>query len=207
MSARNLVELLNRVEAAALDRHLSVTTARAAVATLLYADQYGWPSAREPLSEPEWDRLLWLLDQAGEPVPDDFMGPGCRAELVPREYLGDYGHGPRGGSLLALPGRRFVVTEYLTPRLRPGVAGAVDSVRFVGSRWRVCLRLDGQQAAEYVPLGMFVSCTMPPELLEGGGNGRGGELSTDRACGGLPAPRARPGGGQVVAAPAPESAS
>ena len=165
MRARShLADRFVRAERAAAEALFSPTDARAAVATLLWAEAFGWPTARKPLSDLEWDRVTRILHEAGEHVPGDWRDAGPDPRRLDASALKDYAAASR--TVLDLVGRAFVVVEYISPRLRIGVEGTVQTVQYVDEQWRLGLSIDRQpRPLEYLSLAMFGTCTMPPELL------------------------------------------
>ena len=179
MNPRTFLRTFVEVENAAALVGASCLEARAAVSTLLMAQEYGWPTAQETLTDRQWWRLLGILKKAGVTVPDDFTGPSADPEAVSAAFLGPY-----GGSLLTLPGRSFVARQFISPLLTARMHGTVRRVEFDGSRWQVVVALRGR-ADQRVPLGMFVSCTEPADRSETSDTGSG--------CPRSPQPAARPG--------------
>ncbi len=172
MTPRTLQRTFLEVENAAALAGYPCLEARAAVATWWLAQEYGWPSAQETLTERQWGRLLEILRCAGLTVPDDVPVTTVPAELVPVAALGPYGHESVAGSLLALPGCWFRARQYISPLLTARMVGVVKAVEFLRGGWQVIVALRGR-AYQRIPLGMFVSCTEPCEPLETKGSPRG----------------------------------
>lgn len=160
MNPRTFLRTFVEVENAAFRVGASCLEARAAVATWLMAQEYGWPSAQETLTDSQWFRLLDILERAGLTVPCDFTGPSGNPAAVSAEFLGAYARQGVAKSLLALPGCTFRVRQYIGPLLTCRMHGTVKGVEFDGSRWQVTVALRGR-ADQRVPLGIFVSCTEP----------------------------------------------
>jgi len=159
----HLADRFVRAERAAAEKLWSPTDARAAVATLLWAEAFGWPTARKPLTDLEWERVTAILHEAGEVVPGDWPDPP-EARMLSGDKLYDYQAGSR--TVLDLVGRAFVVVDYISPRLVRGAMGTVQTVQYVDQRWRLGVALDRQpRPLEYLSLAMFGTSTTPPELL------------------------------------------